>query len=132
MMDVCTSSSNNELSNDCDIQAKCKNNAVNYLTVNEKGKFKWIGSFQELRTLMNRLTEKDLKWTSPGGLCKLLELDEAEIRWYSNSKLAENVNDDIKSQLRILADLSRADTEVTDEGNNNGKDAVAIFRLVFV
>ena len=86
MMDVCTSSSNNELSNDCDIQAKCKINAVNYLTVNEKGKFKWISSFQELKTLMNRLTEKDLKWTSPGGHCKLLELDEAEIRWYSNNK----------------------------------------------
>jgi hypothetical protein len=47
-MDVCTSSSDNELSNDCDIQAKYKNNAVNYLTVNEKGKFKWIGSFEEL------------------------------------------------------------------------------------
>jgi hypothetical protein len=35
-MDVCTASSDNELSNDCDIQAKHKNNAVNYLTVNER------------------------------------------------------------------------------------------------
>ncbi len=43
-------------------------------------------SFEELKTLMNKLTEKDLKWTSPGGHCKLLELDEAEIRWYSNKK----------------------------------------------
>jgi hypothetical protein len=81
-----------ELSNDCDIQAKHKNNAVNYLTVNEKGKFKWIGSFEELKTLMNELTEKDLKWTSPGGHCKLLELDEAKsdgIRTINHSLLAE-------------------------------------------
>jgi hypothetical protein len=126
-MDVCASSSDNELSNDCDIQAKYKNNAANYLTVNEKGKFKWIGPFEEIKSLMNELTEKDLKWTSPGGHCKLLELDEAEIRWYSNNKsltISGKASDDIKSQLRILADLSRADTEVTDEGNSNGKDAV--------
>jgi hypothetical protein len=113
-----------------------------------------VGSFEELKTLMNELTEKDLKRTSPGGHCKLLELDEAEIRWYSNNKsltIRGKASDDIKSQLRILADLSlvsfaacsrvrcflhrtreqaaketnlsRADTEVTDEGNNNGKDA---------
>ena len=120
-------SSDNELSNDCDIQAKHNNNAVTYLTVNEKGKFKWIGSFEELKTLMNELTEKDLKWTSPGGHCKLLELDEAEIRWYSNNKsltISGKATDDIKSQLRILDDLSRADTEATDEGNDNGKNAV--------
>ena len=129
-MDVYTSSSDNELSNDCDMQAKYKNNAVNYLTVNEKGKFKWIGSFEELKTLMNELTEKDLKWTSRhrrAAIFKLLELDEAEIRWYSNNKsltISGKASDDIKSQLRILADLSRADTEATDEGNNNGKDAV--------
>jgi hypothetical protein len=96
---VCTASSDNELSNDCDSQAKHKNNAENYLTVNEKGKFKWIGSFEELKTLMNELTEKDLKWTSPGGHCKLLELDEAEIRWYSNNKsltISGKASDDIK------------------------------------
>ncbi len=60
---------------------------------------------------MNKLTEKDLKCTSPGGLCKLLELDEAEIRWYSNNKsftISGKASDDIKSQVRILADLSRA------------------------
>ena len=51
---------------------------------------------------MNELTEKDLKWTSPGGHCKLLELDEAEIRLYSNNKsltISGKANDDIKSQL---------------------------------
>jgi hypothetical protein len=93
-MDVCTASSDNELSNDCDIQAKHKNNAVNYLTVNEKGEFKWICSFEELKTLMNELTEKDF------ANCKLLELDEAEIRWYSNNKsltISGKASDDIKS-----------------------------------
>ena len=78
---------------------------------------------------MNELTEKDLKWTSPGGHCKLLELDEAEIRWYSRSNnksltISGKASDDIKSQLRILADLSRTDTEATDEGNDNGQNAV--------
>ena len=60
------------------------------------------------------------------GHCRSLELDEAEVRWYSNNKslctISGKASDDIKSQLRILADLSRADTEVTDEGNNNVKD----------
>jgi hypothetical protein len=68
------------------------------------------------------------KWTSPmhHGHCKLLELDEAQVRWYSNNKslctISRKASGDIKSQLRILADLSRANTEVTDEGNNNVKD----------
>ncbi len=50
---------------------------------------------------MNKHTKKE--WTSPGSHCKLLELDEAKIRWYSNNKsltISGKASDDIKSQLR--------------------------------
>ena len=35
--------------------------ASKYLTVKSKGKFKWNGSFEELKSLMNVLTEQTTK-----------------------------------------------------------------------
>ena len=92
--------------NNSDDQLKHTENAANYLTVTEKGKFKWNGPFEDLKTLMNELTEKKTKWSMPSGHCKLLELDEVVVKWYSNSNsltISGKLSEDIKTQLRIVA-----------------------------
>ena len=60
-------------------------NVVKYLNITEKGKLRWTGSFEYLEILMNELLETRTKWSSPGGHCKLLEMDTFEMRWYSNN-----------------------------------------------
>ena len=101
---------------------------VNNLTVNEKGKFKWHGSFESLKTLMNKITEKETKWSS-SGYCKMLDLDEVVVRWYSNNNsltINGNMSENMKSQLRILAALTKADSETTKnidtDTNETGQD----------
>ena len=99
-------------------------NTANYLTVTEKGKFKWNGLFEDLKTFMDELTGKETKWSTPSGHCKLLELDEVAVRWYSNSNsltINGKLSEDIKTQLRIAAKLTQADSEVI---NNVDKEAV--------
>ena len=71
------------------------NNTAKYLVVNDKDKFKWIGPFEGLKNLMNELTGNETKWLSPGGYCKLLELNEVAVRWHSDSK-----------SLKIITQLS--------------------------
>ncbi len=60
-------------------------NAAKYLGITEKGKLRWTGSFENLEILMNELLETQVKWKSPGGNCKLLEMDGFGMRWYSNN-----------------------------------------------
>ena len=96
-------------------------NTANYLTVTEKGKFKWNDLFEDLKTFMDELTGKETKWSTPSGHCKLLELDEVVVRWYSNSNsltINGKLSEDIKTQLRIVAKLTRADTEVINNVDN--------------
>ena len=61
-------------------------NATKYLTVNHKGKFRWHSSFESLQTFMDKVPETETNWTSIGGLCKMLDLNEAVVRWYADSK----------------------------------------------
>ena len=46
-----------DLSNKSDHQ--CTENTANYLTVTEKGKFKWNSLFEDLKTFMDELTGND-------------------------------------------------------------------------
>ncbi|CAB3999919.1 Hypothetical predicted protein [Paramuricea clavata] len=104
-------------------QEKYTDNVVKYLTVSDKGKFKWNGPFQSLKMLMTELTKNESKWSASGGYCKLLELDDLAIRWYADSKsLTVNgkLSNDIKSELRNIAGLARPAVEVT---SNNYKEA---------
>ena len=104
-------------------QEKYTDNVVKYLTVSDKGKFKWNGPFQSLKMLMTELTKNESKWSASGGYCKLLELNDLAIRWYADSKsLTVNgkLSDDIKSELRNIAGLARPAVEVT---SNNYKEA---------
>ena len=110
---------------ECDLSNKSDHqrteNTANYLTVTEKGKFKWNGLFEDLKTFMDELTGKETKWSTPSGHCKLLELDEVVVRWYSNSNsltINGKLSEDIKTQLRIVAKLTRADTEVINNVDN--------------
>ena len=99
-----------------------------YIELTDKGKIKWNGPFEELQKLMVKLTGKDISWTSPGRDCKMLSLNEAEVRWYANSK-SLTVNgvkkEEIKSQLRVLSNLVNLDKdniELDDHeaGENSG------------
>ena len=80
----------NELSKDSEsdtiyYSTKYPDNAAKYLKINERGKIKWTGPFTSLKLLMNELTEKECKWSTPGSSFKLLELDELSVRWYSDN-----------------------------------------------
>jgi hypothetical protein len=103
-------------------------NAAKYLGITEKGKLRWTGSFENLEILMNELLETQVKWKSPGGNCKLLEMDGFEMRWYSNNcslTIKGEQSDEIKCQLRMIAKLADKEIELSDnlfsEENNNGE-----------
>ena len=54
------------------------------------------------------LIEKEGRWTTPGGCCKLLDLDEVVVRWYTDNKslrINGSSSEDIKSRLYIIAKL---------------------------
>ncbi len=105
-------------------------NATKYLGITEKGKLRWTGSFENLEILMNdrELLETQVKWKSPGGNCKLLEMDGFEMRWYSNNcslTIKGEQSDEIKCQLRMIAKPADKEIELSDnlfsEENNNGE-----------
>lgn len=92
-------------------------NAVKNLIITEKGKLRWEGSFENLESLMNELLEKQVKWSSPGGYCKLLETEGFEMRWYSNNyslTIKGETSEEMKSQLRVMAKLVDKETEASD------------------
>ena len=105
------------------------NNTAKYLVVNDKNKFKWIGSFEGLKNLMNELTGKQTKWSSPGGYCKLLELNEVAVRWYSDSKsltINGKLCDDFKTQLIDLNKQLQLESEDTNAACACGNGEVTI------
>jgi hypothetical protein len=107
-------------------QTNYTDNAAKYLTVSEKGKFKWNGPFEVLTLLMNELTKSDTKWSTPGGYCKLLEVNDIAVRWYSDSNsftLNGNSSDDIKSQLRNIASLAHPEAVATRKDYKETEDA---------
>ena len=91
--------------------------ASKYLIVNSKGKFKWNGSFEELKSLMNVLTKQETKWMAPSGNCKLFETNDLTVRWYyNNSSLTINgtASKDIKFKLNKMANLYHSEACVKD------------------
>ena len=93
--------------------------AVKHLTVSEKGKIKWNGPFEVLKSLMKELTKSEANWTSSGGYCKLLQVNDVTIRWYSDSKsltLNGSSSEGIKSQIRNIA--SQVHPEAVTSNNN--------------
>ena len=68
------------------IKKKSDSRISDYIELTDKSKIKWNGPFEELQKLMVKLTGKDISWTSPGTDCKMLSLNETEVRWYANSK----------------------------------------------
>ncbi|CAB4042312.1 Hypothetical predicted protein, partial [Paramuricea clavata] len=99
-------------------------NVVKYLNITEKGKLRLTGSFENLEILMNELLETQTKWSSPGGHCKLLEMDNFEMRWYSNNysliiKGEQDEVEEINSRLRIMANLADKETAFVSEGNGD-------------
>ena len=63
--------------------AVSSDNSVNLppdLTVNDKGKFRWSGSFEHLEAMMNNILDKQIVWTSSGGYRKKMELDDLCVR----------------------------------------------------
>ena len=54
-----------------------------HIELTDKGKIKWNGPYETLQKLMVKLTGEDVLWSSPGGDCKMLKLNEVEVRWYT-------------------------------------------------
>jgi hypothetical protein len=87
------------------------------LCIGAKGKFRWTSTFEDLKKLVASFGFLNDSWSSPGGDCKMIESDDASLRWYASSgtltikgeKAAE-----IGSQLRTLIDNQ---AEEAIEGN---------------
>ncbi|CAB4026123.1 Hypothetical predicted protein [Paramuricea clavata] len=110
-------------------QAKHTNGTSKYLVVNDKNKFKWIGPFEGLKNLMNELTGKETKWSSPGGYCKLLELNEVVVRWYSDSNsltINGKLCDEFKTQLIDLNKQLQLESEDTNAACVSGNGEISI------
>ena len=87
------------------------------LIVTEKGKFKWIGTFENLIKLMKELTG-EVGWNSPGGDCKMLKTDGVEVRWYSTSNsltINGEAREEMKAQLRVITNIDHLQNKVFDE-----------------
>ncbi|CAB4039046.1 Hypothetical predicted protein, partial [Paramuricea clavata] len=110
-------------------QVKYINGTSKYLVVNDKNKFKWIGPFEGLKNLMNELTGKETKWSFPGGYCKLLELNEVAVRWYSDSN-SLTINgkscDEFKTQLIHLNKQLQLESEDTNAACVSGNGEIPI------
>ena len=61
-------------------QVKFDSNVTRHLTMNDKGKFRWNNTFENLEIMMNNILEKQISWTSSGEDCKKLEVDDLCVR----------------------------------------------------
>ena len=57
-----------------------------HIELTDKGKIQWNGPYEMLQKLMVKLTGEDVLWSTPGGDCKMLKLNEVEVRWYTSNK----------------------------------------------
>ena len=91
------------------------------LTINDKGKFRWSGTFEHLEAMMNSILDTQTVWTSSGGDCKKMELDDLCVRWYTKNK-SLTINgagsEDLKSQLRAVIYVMGSDAEVNQQRLN--------------
>ena len=88
-----------------------------YLTVNDKCKLKWIGPFDCLRMLMKELTNSESKWSSPGGHCKQLDINDLVVRWYSDTNsltLKGKLSENFITELRNIASKEVAEDGIDD------------------
>lgn len=63
---------------------------------------------------MDKLFERKTSWTSPGGDCKLLELENFKIsKYYENDSLtiSEEESDDLISQIRTVVNCNNPTNE---------------------
>ena len=85
-----------------------KKTVTTHIELTDKGKIKWNGPYEMLQKLMVKLTGEDVSWSTPGGDCKMLKLNEVEMRWYTSNKsltISGIKKEDLKSQLRVLTTL---------------------------
>ncbi|CAB4029843.1 ubiquitin [Paramuricea clavata] len=55
------------------------------LKITDKRTLKWLGSFESLKYLIEKLQLPKAKWMTPGGGSKLYECEEFSVRWYSTN-----------------------------------------------
>jgi hypothetical protein len=78
---------------------------------------------------MYKLTGKETKWSSPGGYCKLLELNEVVVRWYSDSNsltINGKLCDEFKTQLIDLNKQLQLESEDTNAACASGNGEISI------
>ena len=84
------------------------------------------GPFEILKLLMNELSKSDTKWSTSGGYCKLLEVNDIAVGWYSDSNsltLNGSASDNIKSQLRNIASLAHPEAVATSKDYKETEDS---------
>ena len=72
------------------------------LSITKKGNLNWIGSFDDLKDLIEQLEVSPVKWSSPGGDSKLCESEDLAVRWYTttgNITIKREKADEIKNKL---------------------------------
>ena len=68
--------------------------------------------------MMNNILEKQISWTSSGGDCKKLEVDDLCVRWYIKSKsltINGEGSEGLKSKLRSIIYLMDSDPAMSQE-----------------
>jgi hypothetical protein len=100
------------------------------LSMTDKGKYKWSGSFEELKKLLNQELGYETNWSSPGGDAKKFQNEKLTIRWYADSSSLIIKGDDSSVLKEKLASLMIKESEAVEtisdlttliaEGNKHG------------
>ena len=65
---------------------------LHYISLNDKDKLKWTGTFQELQMFVEEEglnisnVESNGVWSSPGGDAKQFKTKDIDLRWYSGNQ----------------------------------------------
>ena len=90
---------------------------LKYFTINNKGKFKWIGPFESLKKFMSELMKSEKIWSAPGGHGRLLDLNDVAVRWYADNhslRINGKLSEDFRSQLRNIASQESPNAEIVN------------------
>ena len=93
-----------------------------HLFLTNKGRFKWSGSFESLKALIEDQLDTETRWTSSGG-CKLFGSGEVVIRRYPNVSLIVrgSASDNIKIRLLTMAEKN------SNNLNSGGEEDSIVF-----
>ena len=93
------------------------------MKITENGSLKWLGSFEGLKYLVEKLQLPKAKWITSGGGSKLYECDDFTLRWYTSNKsitLKGNKASEIKANFISILE---SEAEVIGQSQDESKTA---------